>query len=48
MTSADPRLDNGCDNKCLLKVICRIATTVFDQKARCNELKAKLQIAVST
>uniref|UniRef100_A0A034VBP4 Sphingomyelin phosphodiesterase n=1 Tax=Bactrocera dorsalis TaxID=27457 RepID=A0A034VBP4_BACDO len=42
-TSANPRLDDGCDNKCLSKTLCRMAVTVFDQKTRCNQLKAKLE-----
>uniref|UniRef100_T1P974 Sphingomyelin phosphodiesterase n=1 Tax=Musca domestica TaxID=7370 RepID=T1P974_MUSDO len=46
MTSADPRLAEGCGKSCLLSTLCRIATSVNDQKTRCEELKAKLSVAI--
>ncbi|XP_037821085.1 sphingomyelin phosphodiesterase 1-like [Lucilia sericata] len=46
VTSADPALAKGCSRTCLLKAICRLATTVHDQTKRCEELKAKLSIAL--
>ncbi|XP_073820247.1 sphingomyelin phosphodiesterase-like [Musca autumnalis] len=46
MTSADPRLADGCGKSCLLSTLCRIATTVNDQKTRCEELRAKLSVAI--
>ncbi|XP_004534319.1 sphingomyelin phosphodiesterase [Ceratitis capitata] len=46
VTSADPKLNAGCDRACLLGVICRIATTVSTQKTRCEYLRAKLSIAL--
>ncbi|XP_011178297.2 sphingomyelin phosphodiesterase 1-like [Zeugodacus cucurbitae] len=46
VTAADPQLKTGCDRECLLRTICRIATTVNNQKARCDQLKAKLSKAL--
>ncbi|XP_011178147.1 sphingomyelin phosphodiesterase [Zeugodacus cucurbitae] len=42
-TSANPRLDGGCDKKCLSKTLCRMAVTAYDQKSRCKQLKEKLE-----
>ncbi|XP_053954606.1 sphingomyelin phosphodiesterase-like [Anastrepha ludens] len=46
MTTADPKLNKGCDSDCLLSTICRIATTVNTQKTRCAQLQEKLKIAL--
>nr|XP_036224039.1 sphingomyelin phosphodiesterase isoform X2 [Bactrocera oleae] len=46
MTTADPKMKEGCNRLCLLSTICRIAIPVNTQKARCEELQAKLNIAL--
>ncbi|XP_037949873.1 sphingomyelin phosphodiesterase 1-like [Teleopsis dalmanni] len=46
MTSADPRIAAGCNRNCLMSTICRLATTVNDQKTRCDELTIKLAKAL--
>ncbi|TMW40865.1 hypothetical protein DOY81_014055, partial [Sarcophaga bullata] len=43
MTSADPKLKAGCNEKCLLNTICNLVRTVYDDKTRCRELKAKVK-----
>jgi len=43
MTSADPTLRKGCNNKCLMKTICSLARSVHDQNQRCKELQAILE-----
>ncbi|KAI8119618.1 Sphingomyelin phosphodiesterase [Lucilia cuprina] len=43
MTSADPLVDAGCNERCLLSTICHLVRTVYDEPGRCNELKAKLK-----
>ncbi|CAD6992254.1 unnamed protein product [Ceratitis capitata] len=42
-TTARPRVENGCDRKCLSKTLCRLAVTVYDQRTRCKQLQAKLE-----
>lgn len=44
---ADPELKRGCDHGCLRSTICRMGTTEYSEKTRCNQLEARLQIAVS-
>ncbi|XP_039966762.1 sphingomyelin phosphodiesterase-like [Bactrocera tryoni] len=46
MTTADPKMKEGCDKSCLLSTICRIAVHVSTERARCEELQAKLTIAL--
>ncbi|XP_011178148.1 sphingomyelin phosphodiesterase [Zeugodacus cucurbitae] len=46
MTTADPKMKAGCSRSCLLETICRIAVGVNNQRARCEELQAKLNIAL--
>ncbi|XP_068152588.1 sphingomyelin phosphodiesterase 1 [Drosophila tropicalis] len=43
VTSADPKLEAGCDNACLSTTLCRIATTNYGEKTRCRELQAILE-----
>ena len=47
MTSADPKLNTGCNEKCLLNTICNLVKTVYDDNKRCRELQAKLKESVS-
>ncbi|EDW15479.1 uncharacterized protein Dmoj_GI24854 [Drosophila mojavensis] len=42
VTSAEPQLTSGCDRNCLAGSLCRAATTVNNQKERCEELKQRL------
>ncbi|BFF93100.1 sphingomyelin phosphodiesterase [Drosophila madeirensis] len=42
-TSADPKLSQGCDNACLSKTLCRIATSNYQKRTRCRELQAILE-----
>uniref|UniRef100_A0A1L8EJC3 Sphingomyelin phosphodiesterase n=1 Tax=Haematobia irritans TaxID=7368 RepID=A0A1L8EJC3_HAEIR len=46
MTSADPTLAKGCDKGCLLHHMCRIPTSVNNQRERCEELTKKLSDAI--
>ncbi|XP_017480065.1 PREDICTED: sphingomyelin phosphodiesterase-like [Rhagoletis zephyria] len=48
MKTADPQLNWGCDRDCLLSTICRLATTVNNQKTRCEQLQEKLKVALDT
>ncbi|EDW99101.1 sphingomyelin phosphodiesterase [Drosophila yakuba] len=41
-TNSDPKLAEGCDNACLSKTICRIATSNYQERTRCKELQAIL------
>ncbi|KAM7364421.1 sphingomyelin phosphodiesterase 1-like [Cochliomyia hominivorax] len=43
MTMADPKLEAGCDEKCLMSTICHLVITVYDNDKRCKELQAKLK-----
>lgn len=47
MTEADPKLETGCDDSCLSRTICRIATSNYNEKQRCRELQAILKESVS-
>ncbi|XP_075148874.1 sphingomyelin phosphodiesterase-like [Haematobia irritans] len=42
-TSADPKLNAGCNDKCLLSTICSLATSEYGENRRCKELKEKLK-----
>ena len=46
-TLAAPRMEEGCGRGCLIGTICRIATTVNNQRDRCDELTARLIATVS-
>ncbi|KAH8381288.1 hypothetical protein KR093_002108, partial [Drosophila rubida] len=46
VTSAEPQVSGGCDRNCLAGSLCRAATTINDQKARCEELRERLFAAV--
>ncbi|KAH8280869.1 hypothetical protein KR054_002633 [Drosophila jambulina] len=41
-TSSDPKIAEGCDDTCLSKTICRIATSNYQERTRCKELQAIL------
>ncbi|EDX15009.1 GD21519 [Drosophila simulans] len=41
-TNSDPKLAGGCDNTCLSKTICRIATSNYQERTRCKELQVIL------
>ncbi|KAH8382963.1 hypothetical protein KR009_006007 [Drosophila setifemur] len=41
-TQSDPKLAVGCDDSCLNKTICRIATTNYQERTRCRELQVIL------
>ncbi|XP_037951691.1 sphingomyelin phosphodiesterase 1 [Teleopsis dalmanni] len=43
ITLGDPSLQKGCDNKCLMTTICRLATTSYHNKTRCKALQSKLE-----
>ncbi|EDW39352.1 GL13458 [Drosophila persimilis] len=43
VTSADPKLNQGCDSACLSKTLCRIATSNYQKRTRCRELQAILE-----
>lgn len=43
MTSADPQLEAGCNEKCLMSTICQLVKSVYDDDVRCKELQAKLK-----
>ncbi|XP_073820492.1 sphingomyelin phosphodiesterase 1-like [Musca autumnalis] len=40
--SADPKLQSGCSDKCMLNTICRLVTSEYGETTRCKQLKAKL------
>ncbi|KAH8332330.1 hypothetical protein KR074_001319 [Drosophila pseudoananassae] len=42
-TQSDPKLTQGCDDACLSKTICRLATSNYQERTRCKELQAKLE-----
>lgn len=46
MTSSDPKIAAGCDEKCLLNTICSFVRTIYNEITRCRELKAKLKESV--
>ncbi|ALC47634.1 CG15534, partial [Drosophila busckii] len=43
---ADPKLAEGCDDKCLSQTICRMATSNYKDKTRCKQLQAILKETV--
>jgi len=46
MTTADPKIKDGCGRSCLMSTICRLATTVSKERKRCNELERKLAVSL--
>lgn len=44
---AAPRMEWGCGQGCLVSTLCRIATTVNNQRERCDELSQHLLETVS-
>ncbi|XP_067633003.1 sphingomyelin phosphodiesterase-like [Eurosta solidaginis] len=46
MTTSDPMITKGCYRPCLLRTICRLATTISNQKTRCKELRTRLNFAL--
>ncbi|XP_030556482.1 sphingomyelin phosphodiesterase [Drosophila novamexicana] len=42
VTSAEPKLTEGCGRDCLASSLCRAAVTVNNQRERCEELRTRL------